>query len=253
MNQQDREFFRQYGYVSIGKILTDEEVAHYTEQYDHDRETYGYFWSGYNHHQSINCDSLVSWPEVDELIRHPKVIQPIEELMGGPVCFSEVCVRHMARYEGEVRHSWHRDRPHDTTHPLRMPYIQLMLYLTDVDEGSHCFSISPESPDEPILETEAQLKRSPGVDLHGAAGTAILFNIAVLHTATVRPTERERKTVQVYYGPLDGPFLSNDSCIPTSFWRDHPDAATRQFYGKLNPRSKAFATAFGVTLPEPPA
>jgi len=245
VSERDLEFFKQNGYISLGKILTDNELARYTEQYDRDRETQGYFWSGYNHHQSINCDSLVSWPEVDELIRHPKAIPPIEELMGGAVCFSEVCVRHMAPYEGEVRQAWHRDRRHDPVRPYRMPYIQLMLYLTDVDEGSHCFSISPESIEEPVLENEAQLKRSPGVDLHGPAGTAILFNIAVLHTATVRPTERERKTVQTYYGPLDGPFLSNDSCIPTSFWRDHPDEAARTFYSKLNPRSDKFARAFG--------
>ena len=134
---------------------------------------------------------------------------------------------------------------HDDRHPLRVPYIQVMLYLTNLDEGSHCFSISPESIDDPILEEEKQLERAGGVDLHGPAGTALLFNIAVLHTATVRPTEQERKSVQTYYGRTSGEYLSNDSCIPARLWRDHPDRAVREFYGKLNPRSELFSRAFG--------
>ena len=81
-----------------------------------------------------------------------------------------------------------------------MDYIQLMVYLTDVDEGTHCFSISPESVDEPILEVAENVERNGTVDLHGPAGTVALFNIAVPHTATVRVTQRERKTVQAYYG-----------------------------------------------------
>lgn len=244
MNQVDYEFFKQHGYLSLGKVLNDEEISRYTEEYDRDRAEHGYLWHAYGH-QTINCDALVSWPTVDEIIRHPGIFPTIEELMGGPVCFSEICVRHMTRYEGEIRHSWHRDRRHDESHPLRMPYIQMMLYLSEVDESSHCFSISPESIHDPIMDTKSQLERAGIEDLHGVAGTAILFNIAVLHTATVRPTERERKTVQVYYGHNSGEFLSNDSCIPTTLWHTHPDPDVRAFYGMLNPKSHVFATAFG--------
>ena len=35
-----------------------------------------------------------------------------------------------------------------TEHPLAMDYCQLMLYLTDVDESTHCFSICPTSLEE---------------------------------------------------------------------------------------------------------
>ncbi|MBM3265810.1 MAG: phytanoyl-CoA dioxygenase family protein [candidate division Zixibacteria bacterium] len=245
IDERAYRFFHENGYVSLGKILTDEETARYRAQYDRDRTDFAYMWRLYGH-QTINCDALISWPEVDELIRHPVALSAIETLMNGSVCFSEVCVRHMAVYEGETHRSWHRDRSHAAEHPLRMPYIQLMLYLSDVDETTHCFSVSPESADDPVLETDAQLARGGVVDLHGEAGTAILFNIAVLHTATVRPTRQERKTVQVYYGPQDARYLSNDSCIPTRLWRDHADPATRMFYGKLNPKSALFSDAFGI-------
>lgn len=242
-------FFQRNGYLSLGKILSDEEVVRYEGQYDRDKSTFGYLWGPYNHYQSINCDALISWPECDALIRHPAVMTAGEQLMGTPLVFSEICVRHMAPYQGDLQRSWHRDRPHDPNHPLRMPYFQMMLYLSDVDESSHCFSLSPEAIDDPVVDTEAQLHRNGIADLHGPAGTAILFNIAVLHTATVRPTERERKTVQVYYGPSEGRYLSNDSLIPPRLWSNSADPSTRAFYGKLNPRSKLFAEAFGVETP----
>jgi hypothetical protein len=57
MNTSDLEFFKQNGYVSLGKVLSDEDVNHYTAQYDRDRSEFSYMWRGYGHHQSINCDT----------------------------------------------------------------------------------------------------------------------------------------------------------------------------------------------------
>ena len=126
-----------------------------------------------------------------------------------------------------------------------MDYIQLMVYLADVDESTHCFSLSPESIEEPILDDhDDQLKRGGEYHLHGPAGTCALFNVAVLHTATTRPTTAERRTVQIYYGHRDRAPLANDSSIPAAFWRESADAETRAFYGVLNERTKAYLAAF---------
>jgi len=237
------DFFERNGYVVLPDALSAEDTARFRELYDRDRNEFGYLWRMYSHHQTINCDALVSTPELDEAIRHSKVLPAIEALMGGPVCFSEICIRHMARHDGTLRRGWHRDRPHLPTHPLRMDYIQLMVYLTDVDETTHCFSISPESIDDPVLSTEKQLERGGVVDIHGPAGTCALFNIATLHTATVRNTTAERKTIQVYYGHRDGKYLSNDSIIPPAFWRNHADPEVRAFYGNLNPKTHLYMAA----------
>lgn len=110
----------------------------------------------------------------------------------------------------------------------------------------YCFSISPEALDHPILkDKDAQLRRGGVYDLHGPAGTCALFNVSVLHTATTRPTQTIRKTVQIYYGHRQRPYLANDSGIPAPFWRDHPDAETRAFYGVLNERTRLYMAAFG--------
>ena len=115
-----------------------------------------------------------------------------------------------------------------------------MILLSDVGEHTHCFSISPEGIDQEVLGIEEQLERTNGLDLHGPAGTAILFNVSVLHTATTRITERERKTVQIYYGHRDRPFLSNDSIMPPTLCLDHPDPEVRAFYGVLNGKTRTY-------------
>tara|TARA_B100001750_G_C15097215_1_gene393593 strand:+ start:58 stop:516 length:459 start_codon:yes stop_codon:yes gene_type:complete len=152
----------------------------------------------------------------------------------------------MGPYKGEHHQRWHRDKGHWFGHPLRMDYIQLIAYLTDVDENTHCFSISPEATEQPVLdENSKQLER--GIyDLHGPAGTCALFNVSVLHTATTRPTRAIRKTAQIYYGHRDRGPLANDSGIPATFWRDSEDSETRAFYGVLNERTKVYMAAFGT-------
>ena len=247
MTSQDRDFFAQNGFINLGRILDDEDVSYFQNLFDEDREKYPYFWHPYGHHQEANYDGLITTSKFDELIRHPKILSIIVELMGGPVCFGEIGLRSMGPYDGAFNQGWHRDRAHWHEHPLRMDYIQLMAYFTDVDENTHCFSLSPESIDQPVLKDhQEQLARGGVHDLHGPAGTCALFNVAVLHTATTRPTRATRKTAQIYYGHRGHAPLANDSAIPATLWRDHADPETRAFYGVLNDRTKIFVEAFGV-------
>ncbi len=239
MTDAQMRFFKQNGYVSLGKILTDAEVDQFTALFERDRAN-GH-WYRFGHHQTINCDALFTSPAFDRIVRHPAVMEALRQLMGPNPCFSEICLRNMEAYEGEFHQAWHRDGPrHWMEHPLRVGFLQLMLYFTDVDETTHCFSISPESVDEPILENDQQLERGGKRDLYGEAGTGILFNIGALHTATTRPTQSERKTAQIYYGFADRPYLSEDSIIPAQLWRGSSDESTRLFYGNLNAKTRDF-------------
>ena len=246
MTPDERNFFEQNGYLILNDALRQDEVAHFQEIYDRDRKDTWYFWReiGHGEHQTVNCDALISSPEFDGLIRHPQLLPYVETLLGGPSCLSEVCLRHMKPHEDDPVQKWHRDAPHAKDQPLRTGWIQVMVYLSDVDEDTHCFSISPEAYDAPILEKEEQLVRGGAIDIHGPAGTAALFNLSVLHTATVRRTTLERKTIQTYYGLRSGPILSHYSLVPTTLWRDHPDTEVRGFYGNLNDKSKRYAERF---------
>lgn len=245
MDAAGRAFFEKNGFINLGKVFDEDETAYFRTMFDADQRNFPNFWRQYGYHQQSNYDPLISSPQIDELIRHPKILPTVEQLMGGPLCFSEIGLRLMPPYEGEYHQSWHRDRGHWHEHPLRMDYIQLMVYFEDVDETTHCFSLSPESIHEPVLEDKAaQLERGGEYHLHGPAGTCALFNVAVLHTATTRSTQATRKTAQIYYGHRERPYLANDSAIPATLWRDHADPETRGFYGVLNERTRLFLAAY---------
>ena len=247
LNEVEIEYFKRNGYITRTDLLTEDERDEFIALFDRDRDQFRFRWNPYGYHQQANYDALITTPEFDRVVRHPKILSAIEQLMGGPTCFGEIGARYMDAYKGDLHRSWHRDRPHWPDHPLRMDYIQLMLYLTDVNADTHCFSLSPESIHEPILEDqEDQIKRGGITDIVGPAGTVCLFNVSVLHTATTRTTSADRKTLQIYYGHRDRKYLANDSVIPPIFWRDHPDAEVRAFYGNLNKVSDIYNKAFGI-------
>lgn len=144
MDQADRNSFAANGYLNLGQVLDNDDVQYFRDLFDGDMEKYPYFWHRYGHHQHTNYEALITSPQFDELIRHPKIYPTIEGLMGGPLCFGEIGLRLMRAYDGPLHQGWHRDRRHWDEHPFRMDYIQLMVYLSDVNEGTHCFSLSPE-------------------------------------------------------------------------------------------------------------
>ena len=95
MNNQWRDQLAQTGIANLGQILQNEELTAWRDTFDADRKQFPYFWRHYGHHQNANYDALITTPQFDELIRHPRILPVIEDLMGGPVCFGEIGLRYM--------------------------------------------------------------------------------------------------------------------------------------------------------------
>ena len=81
-------------------------------------------------------------------------------------------------------------------------------HLTDVDQATHCFSIAPESAqvNQALPDTRGG---THAVDLHGLAGTTILYNEVSVHDSRQRVMGTERCTIHIYYGYRSQPALSN--------------------------------------------
>jgi phytanoyl-CoA dioxygenase PhyH len=238
-------FFRANSYVALPNLLSRDQVARLNEAIDRDRGRHPFMWFC-EAERDYNCNLLLSEPIFEITIRQPQVLSLVERLMGGAFCFEELSVRHTEPSREARPTGWHRDRPHWLEHALHLDYPQVIYYLTDVDSGTHCFTISPERADGEVLDRSAQLERGGTVYFHGEAGSAVLFNAAALHGVTIRKTDRHRRIVQVYYGHPHRPSLSEVTLIPPRLWRDHPDAEIRRFYGKQNRYNRLMRQAMDV-------
>ena len=111
LTELDHEFFRQYGFVVLDGLLTRDELREYLDLFHEDRRKAPLRW-GLRGYQNCACDALITTPEFDRAIRHQLILSAVEELMGGPVCFGELCARHMDPADKAVEQGWHRDRAH---------------------------------------------------------------------------------------------------------------------------------------------
>jgi ectoine hydroxylase-related dioxygenase (phytanoyl-CoA dioxygenase family) len=213
MKESSRTFFEANGYLVIPNAFSSEEVLALNKAIDRDRQV-SKLWQNRGNGRHQNANVLMTSDAFDKTITHPSVLPTIEELVGQNVCFEEhsVMIREPVT-ENAPAPNWHRDINHLPEHPLAIRNLSLIYYLTDVDETTHCFSIVPESVNAKRSEPEER-DGTTAVDLHGPAGTAILFNAASVHDARKRVTSSERRTIHIYYGHRDLPALSNHTIFP---------------------------------------
>ena len=242
------ECFKTHGYVILPDLLSPDEVDTLNDAIDRDREANPFMWfSGTA--PDYNCNLLLTEPAFEMSIRHERLLPLIGELMGGPICFEELAVRHRDGEDEAHDTGWHRDRGYWPEHPLNLDYPQVIYYLNDVNETTHCFSISPEPAGGEILDDkDAHLERGGILHFYGSAGSAILFNCATLHGVTLRKTDKVRRTIQVYYGHPNRRSLSEVTMMPPNLWRDHPDPEVRRFYSKFNRYTRVMME--GLSMPD---
>ena len=239
--------FKATGYVILPHLLSPDEVTMLNDAIDRDRKANPFMWYTTTS-RDYNCNLLLTEPAFENTIHHPRLLPLIERLMGGVFCFEELAVRHRDGEDNPRDTDWHRDRGYWLEHPLHLDYPQVIYYLNDVDETTHCFTISPEPASGEILERDAHLERGGILHFYGKAGSAILFNCATWHGVTLRQTDKVRRTIQVYYGHPNRPSLSEVTLMPPRLWREHPDPEIRRFYGKFNRFTKVMLEGLGITV-----
>ena len=184
----------------------------------------------------------------DYCIWHPRVLPLLERLLGptlrlnGMSAMSRDPVSEPVPPERNGAHwqLFHREEGASFApdHPFCMRTSMVLFYLDDCDEGSHCFSIVPESLatkkalphrtdptsgrtviDQPFTERMWRNRpvsmlgdeiadgvgRPDAVDILAPAGTAIVTNACNIHAGTVRQSERPRRSIILWWthGPVD--------------------------------------------------
>lgn len=227
-------FFKENGYLVIPNALAPAEVEQINRAIDADREQYAQLWPDRGQggrFQSVSV--LLTTTAFDCTIRHPSILPALEALMGDKLCFEELSVMvREALDEEPPPAAWHRDTGHWPAHALALRHISAVYYLTDVDDSTHCFAVVPEDV-QSKRKSPTERDGAGGIDLYGKAGTAILFNAASVHAGVVRQSERERRTIHVYYGHRSQIPLSNHTIVPRRLL-EAAHEAERLFYSRPN-------------------
>lgn len=237
------EFFRANGYLVLPGALAATEVAALNGALDADLEAYPRLWKKGGDGRLQSVHALMNLPAFDATVCHPSTRPLVEALMGEDVCCEEHSVMLRGPLDAEPPPpAWHRDTGHWPEHPLALLHLSLIFYLTDVGAGTHCFAAVPEDA-EAKRRLPADGEAAGAVDLHGAAGTAVLFNAGSCHAARLRRTARERRTVHLYYGHASKPPLSEHTVFPRRLLESE-DPALRRYCRRPNQVTRAVLRAF---------
>jgi hypothetical protein len=177
--------------------------------------------------------------------------------MGGEehVRFSEFNFRETPEGAGPGAMNFHHDavQPDRFTRAPYMPcdWLCAIHYLTDVEPGSPCFCVVPDSNRYPALQAafEGLGNAYREVPLYGPAGTCVLYDTATFHTRLDGDGEQMRRTWHQYYGRggwlrsalpesnryvrEPSPVLTNWNLFPERLAMS-PDPATRRFFSHWN-------------------
>jgi hypothetical protein len=239
------ERYRADGCVSLGQVLDHAEVRRWTQLFDANRSVHSTSWRMHGAGAcSLSADVLATAPAFDGLVRHPAVLPVVAGLLGGPACFWETSLRHVAALSGpDLPDSWHRDSE------AREHWLQAMVLLTEVAADCHCLAVVPRAHGAAVQPLAEERLLRPEVECLGAPGTVWLFNPDCWHTVRLRG-RRERKSLQTYYCLAERPLgtaCSAHCVVPRQLWMG-ADPSARDFYrlAPLGQRTRLMAESFAL-------
>ncbi len=256
MDEQLKQF-AESGFVVVEGALTPEEIRTVNDGIDADTTANPKAWEpgprpGF---VTVGCEApeLMHRTEaLDYFVRRPSLDPLVKRILGEDAQLSALSFMRREPCDADapedldggdplaLSRNWHREYfgivEGADRNEYYAPAIQIIYYLDDVDDQSHCTTIIPES-----AETKRQLpktregdgtwgenalriddgetggfvdpekptwmdsfgrefpRRIGRVDINGPAGTAIVFNTASYHCGTVRKTDRFRRTTHAVY------------------------------------------------------
>lgn len=227
-------FYQENGYVVVPDALSAQEVQIVNEAIDRDLSENKPLWRNHGNGRLQSVHALLAQPDLDATARPPRLLPLMEAILGQDICVEEHSVMIRApNPDGPVECHWHRDATHLPNQPYHTRYLSIVLYLTHVSDVTHTFSVLPGTSQAPELPALNACDLSEARHLIGPAGTAILFNTALLHAGNVRQTPSERRTIHLYCGRSTDAGLSNHTIFPRRLWHGK-DEATRRYYSRPN-------------------
>ena len=215
LSEATRRQFRDAGYCGPLGVMSPGEAARCRAAL----ERFERRWPGERHMLDQGASLLCPW--IDAFIRHPGLLDPMEDLLGPDLLVWGVSLR-LKEPDGRTFADWHQDTAYCDIKPI---VVIAALALSDCGPDAGCLRVIPGShrwallPHREQFGTDSLLTREQRIDapldedaavsLPMAAGEAVFFNNAICHSSGPNVSGDRRIVFLVEY-------------VPTHAWQDAP-------------------------------
>jgi len=227
--------FDERGFLKVEDAVSSEQVARFNAAVDRHRSAYPDRWIELSDSFCEGTNVLPDTGDFDEAIENPKVLDILRAIIGEQITFEEfaIMLRDPTSNLDEVK-GWHRDIVREYDRRMEIDAVSVMVYLSDVTERDHCFSIVPETHNRLVDLDPLEVASSAGVDVLGPAGTAVIFHARAIHGGRLKPGSSQRRTLQAYYSRWRDQRTAEWSDIPRRLYAKTDPALPPRFYAKWN-------------------
>ena len=227
--------FDERGFLKVEDAVSSEQVARFNAAVDRHRSAYPDRWIELSDSFREGTNVLPDTGDFDEAIENPKVLDILRAIIGEQITFEEfaIMLRDPTSNLDEVK-GWHRDIVREYDRRMEIDAVSVMVYLSDVTERDHCFSIVPETHNRLVDLDPLEVASSAGVDVLGPAGTAVIFHARAIHGGRLKPGSSQRRTLQAYYSCWRDQRTAEWSDIPRRLYAKTDPALPPRFYAKWN-------------------
>jgi len=229
------EEFNERGYLKIEQALSGQQVARFHEAVDRHLEAFPEDWIELSDSFCEGTNVLPHTANFDEAIENPKTLDILRAIIGEEITFEEfaIMLRDPTTNLNEVK-GWHRDIVREYDRRREIDATSMLMYLTDVTQTDHCFSIVPETHNRLVDVDPLDVAPDAGVDVTGPAGTAVIFHARAIHGGRLKSNSTQRRTLQAYYSRWRNQRTAEWSEIPPRLYQKQDPTLPPYFYAKWN-------------------
>ncbi|MEZ4775029.1 MAG: phytanoyl-CoA dioxygenase family protein [Bacteroidia bacterium] len=217
LSPEEKKFLDENGYLPLGQILTNEQVAAINQRIqslmDSEGESAGaeLLDSPYiRHPKEAGADRLADLVNKDPLFdifyTHPRVLAAVAHVLGEEIKLSSLNYR--AAKPGAGLQKLHADW-HEAVEPGDYKVCNSIWLLDDFSAQNGATRIVPGTHLLPILPQEdLEDPLAPHPDeliIHAPAGTVVIFNSHAWHGGTTNTTDKHRRSIHSYFCRRDQP------------------------------------------------
>jgi ectoine hydroxylase-related dioxygenase (phytanoyl-CoA dioxygenase family) len=244
LNQAQVDDFWREGYLKVGKILTDDEIATLRQEYDAIFANARAGKIGFRNLAIDHTDDLETKNKADKqmlqimqmceisiqfrkLVYHERILDVIEDLIGPNIQLFHDQALYKPAYQGGPVH-WHQDNAYWQCAPANL--VSAWLTLDDVNRDNGAMQFIPGThlqvvghdraqTSNTLLDSGSHADASRAVVVDLPAGGITIHHCQTLHMTAPNTTANQRRAIAIHFMNPGTKSLRTNQYLPVSFGR----------------------------------